>query len=530
MKKKIIVSLILVLPIILLTIFTIILYGNPIKIIDQIIENRNHLSFGPEAYPDFSDSLGYIVTLYSIIITAIFSFMVWKTSKRSYEVAEAVKTLEENRDNEESRKSALIVYYELLTSFDNLREMYSKKILNSPKRAETQFFISTDWIKNIANLRDSLSREEINELHIFYNRLLTLQKYLELDSNNGKASTYLSEIVKDSFSIIIPKEVLFEDFGHISKYLNRKYFLLISKIYKATFRNEEIQKEDCNEGVFISINGIPFYRGEIKGKHFSGAGTIFNDKGLPKYNGKFIDSKFVEGKAYEYFENEEKLYDVTYKNNQIEEGFLKREGSLDKKYYYNGKFKDNKIFSGYTTVFNSSNKLAYEGYIQEGMQSGSGILYVQGEKRLAGEFENGVIIRGEQYKDKGFYFKGDFKNGFIWNGDVKGYSDSLVEEFEGTICDGKPYEGIGLVFKIDSEGQPREYLEWKEEQMYLDYDEPDEEEFEEIENQQQAYLNDQTRKRNSRWMDYIKAEWKKGEVKEFEDKEYNIKVFYYTDK
>lgn len=129
--KKIWIAIILILfmPVFLVFTFSFLFFGNFVEIIKVIIGNRNNLTFNADAYPTLSEVIDYTVAGYSIIITGIFSYVLLKTSVRGYEVAEAVKSLEENRDKEIVRQNALIIYYELLTGYSNLRELYISVVL-----------------------------------------------------------------------------------------------------------------------------------------------------------------------------------------------------------------------------------------------------------------------------------------------------------------------------------------------------------------------------------------------------------------
>ena len=82
----------------------------------------------PSKTADAIASLSYVgsilLALYSIITTAIFSYLVWKVSIGSFQVSKELKNLEENRDKEVVREQALIVYYDLQRGFSYLRDLY----------------------------------------------------------------------------------------------------------------------------------------------------------------------------------------------------------------------------------------------------------------------------------------------------------------------------------------------------------------------------------------------------------------------
>lgn len=139
-KFLIIVAVLLFVPILIVYLVSFMLYGNVIEMLSIILSNRNQLTFSAESYPTLSETINYMIAGYSIVVTGIFSYVVWRTSVRSYEVAEAVMRLEENRDEEMIRQGALISYYELLTGFSNLRELFISvnfPQLNRPMRTQT---------------------------------------------------------------------------------------------------------------------------------------------------------------------------------------------------------------------------------------------------------------------------------------------------------------------------------------------------------------------------------------------------------
>jgi len=124
------------------------------KLIPFIFQNRNNINLSLEIYPTLSEAINYTISGYSIIVTGIFSYALLKTSIKSYEIAESIKSLESNRDREQIRQSALIVYYELLTGFSNVKDLYVSVVLNNTSPNPKRLFFSEDWVKNIALLKN----------------------------------------------------------------------------------------------------------------------------------------------------------------------------------------------------------------------------------------------------------------------------------------------------------------------------------------------------------------------------------------
>lgn len=512
--------------------FSFLLFGDITQIKDIISGNRNNLTFGPDGYPTLSEVINFLITGYSIIITAIFSFVIWKTSVRSYEVAEAVKSLEEKRDMESIRQSALIVYYELLTGFTNLRDLYISIILENKAPNPNRLFFSEDWVKNISLLRDRLDANEINEIHRLYNKFLTIKGLLETDSESEKVKLrkYIGETMSQTFTSFLSKEFTKNEFGSVTKYLEIDYFIILSKIRFASYAKVKIEnKYNAGESI-ISINKELFYVGSISDNLFDGYGILHTDDGLPKYEGVFKNGRFVSGKAKEYYDSGEILYEIEYKDGVKRRGYMAKLNSDTQKvpYYFNGEFEDDEIVDGIVTLFRADHSIYYEGGIKSRKYSGYGIRYENGKKLYEGTFKEGHITQGVKFTDP--VFEGEFKQGKPWNGSVKGLSDNLfVRKFYGQLVNGQPYKGEGLIFQKNHKGDTRDYLEVLEDSKKLFYDEIvfiDETEINDREERQQDEINKNSRESYGIWDDFIKADWVEGNVKEREDKEGNKVVYF----
>lgn len=525
-KSLIIVAVLLFVPILILYLVSFTLYGNVFEMLSIILSNRNQLTFSAEAYPTLSETIDYMVAGYSIVVTGIFSYVVWRTSVQSYEVAEAVKKLEENRDKEMIRQGALISYYELLTGFSNLRELFISVNLENSLPNPKRMFFSDDWVKNISTLRDKLTPTEINEVHKIYNRFLTLKSLLETEVEREKLKTVIDDIISESFSNFFPKELLKIDYGNIMKYLKSDYYIILSKIRVSSYTLKEINTTKFEDSILISISDKPVYSGKVSNNLYEGKGVLYTEEGFTKYEGIFEKGKFVSGKAMEYYENGDILYEMEYQNGTLISGCLmkaKDERSENPNYFI-GEMINNKIYTGYTTEF-YNNKILYEGFIKERQYSGQGTLYKNGRKILEGIFIEGSIVKGRKFDSPSF--EGEFKNDRPWIGTIKGYSDKIIYDFEGHIIDGQPYEGSGLVFLNDYKGETRDYREFLEESRNLDFDIMDQlskEEIVDIEENQQAQLNKSRREEYDQWENFIQANWIKGQIKEKENKEGNIEV------
>ncbi|WP_410502938.1 hypothetical protein RIF24_06710 [Exiguobacterium acetylicum] len=541
-QKKIIGALIfsLSIPIVALTLLSFIFYGDLFKLIPFISDNRNKIKLSTEVYPTLSEAINYTISGYSIIITGIFSYALLKTSIKSYEIAESIKSLESNRDRESVRQSALIVYYELLTGFSNIKDLYTSIVLNDSSPNPKRLFLSDDWVKNISLLKDKLNEYEINEIFKIYSRFLTiksiLESYDEPETNNTGNSHYekirhdLINEIENSFLSFIPKGVLNNDFGNVEKLLKREYYLLLQKIKIATYDIQKIKRCNIDGLETLFVNETKLYEGEFLDNEFNGKGTLYTFAGLEKYKGDFLKGKFISGVSKEYYEDDENkiMYEVIYEKNKKIQGLLNKvEGDmLVEKNYINGSFDGDIIYTGDTIQYDDKHKIVYVGQLLNGKFDGEGKYFIKGKIKYEGTFKNDLIIKGNEFKNGKLYFKGDFKNEMAYNGQIKNYSNSYVEQFNGILKEGKPYTGKGYIYQNDSSGWDRDWLlnsYHYEEQEIENYDI---EYYESMEEDYAEQQNNYIRETYSTWQNYIKANWENGSFEEQENLETNIKVFY----
>ncbi|EGL20169.1 hypothetical protein [Paenibacillus sp. HGF7] len=322
--------------------------------------------------------------------------------------------------------------------------------------------------------------------------------------------------------------MLKNDFGNITIYLNRKYSIILSKIRIATYTANHISiTVQSKEIQLLSIDNTPVYLGSMENNIFHGKGTLYNDEGRPKYEGTFQKGKFISGKVFGYYDNGEILYEIEYEEDIKKHGIMYKRSEIDHKipYYFNGKFVGNHISDGITMEFHNNHAIKYEGSIQNEEYQGYGILYnSNGSVRYRGDFGQGEKINGELFGKDGYYFIGIFSNGLPCTGDVKNLSNHFVQNFTGSIVNGKPHTGEGLVFNRDQDGYDRHQHEVQDE---IDYFE-EEQYYREQEEWQQEQINQSSREEYERWDEYIKAKWNNGNIKEYEDKEINKRVYIYT--
>jgi len=527
-----IIILLLLLPIIVLNILSFFLFGNITEIIYIILKNRNNLSFTSESYPTLSEAINYTLTGYSIIVTCIFSYALLKTSVRSHETAESIRDLENNRDKENIRQSALIVYYELLTGFSNIRELYSSVILENEEPSPKKLFFSDDWVKNISLLKDTLNSKEITEIYKIYNRFLTLKSILDSDSNSNrdKLKKELDIEIRLSFESFIPKELLNKELGDITQLIKKEYYFIISKIRIASYHERDISRTKVDNIEKINLNDTKVYEGEISKNQFNGQATVYNEQGLPSFKGNFLNGKFISGFSRGYIESGEILYEIIYEDSFKKSGFLNQfiDNLLQTTPYFNGEFLNEEIFNGNTVQFDKNRQIKYIGEVKSGDYHGVGSYFFNGELRFKGIFNYNEYVRGELNKSNGYYFNGEFKDGRPFNGKVKNYSDTFIKYFNGKLESGKPTKGVGYIFLSDHRGYDMEQIineevYWEPDEEYLSQQN---EWFEAMEEQMAEEENNIIRSSYYEWQEFVKADWEQGIYKKKEITEKNKKLFY----
>lgn len=384
-----------------------------------------------------------------IIVTAIFSYVLWKSSERSNKLAEEIKNREDNRDNEIIRENALIVYFDIFMGLDDLRKLYSYHVLVDKKHylnAPQKLFFSKEWIKNVAILKDKLSTSDIKTIYNLYGKLLTIKGLLD-DKVDIKE---LSEVVKGLFLEIfedrVPGVVNEFELKDIRKILKVEYVILLDTIEVLTSTNID---KNCVDGkVFLSNQ---YYQGTLKNGEIQGVGKYFIEKGTVIFEGEFKNNKFVSGTRYVWNEKNQLLYQCQVKDGRFD---LEEEVILyeDGKKIYKGTLKDGDYLDGegkkYLADYNSNDNLKkflypignykdivfiYDGQFKSGQYNGMGkIFYI----------ENHYDSAKKQYsKTQNTLCEGEFQNNYLINGNGKIIKRSHGI-FEGTWIKGEIQSGI----------------------------------------------------------------------------------------
>lgn len=103
------------------------------------------------------------------------------------------------------------MYYDLQRGISNLQDLYISCVLNGADCKPNRIYFSTDWIKNVANLRNGLTNQELNTVYRLYEQFYALQNLLEEykgDNQNEEVRDHIEELSKKIIADFIPLELL----------------------------------------------------------------------------------------------------------------------------------------------------------------------------------------------------------------------------------------------------------------------------------------------------------------------------------
>lgn len=491
--------------------------------------NTNELIIDTYEPISIGDYLGYYIAIVSIEITGLLSLALLRTSNKSNKLSEDIKNKEDKRDREAVRESALIIYYDLISNLSILKAMYSLKGSKLRRMEENKLNVVSDWVKNVANLRDILTKKELETIFNLYNSFLLLN---ELDNNKSDDNNEIDTLVKSlSEKIFIPAllNYLWMDFKGITEsILNSQYYLILKKIELAS-RDSSNNEDD----ILYSENG------EI---------LIKQSNGNTKCKGIFADGAMKDGKDEWYMDNETLLYSFEYKNGEIISG--KYINIFRDKYelVFDGQLNSSKeLVNGYGTSFYSPNKIKYQGFVSNGVFDGEGKSYSVNNSlkpSFSGIWKEGEMINGEYINDKSnsiLYFKGEYRNNRPYSGEIK-YSELCKFKdsygFEGIISEGKPLKGRGYKFFKDiiSEGYRSENPQYDYDMDQYDYEdihqeipyEVEQEMYEDSERRDIQRSLENLEEYYGHVVELIRTDWDDGEPMRYEDDVLNKKYFAYS--
>lgn len=520
-------------PLLLCVLIAYLVFGNPYMALIKMFELRGNPNKTADAVASLSYIWTFLITIYGIGITALFSFLVWKVSERSLQVSKDIKQLEESRDSELIREQALIVYYDIQRGITYLRDLYISTVINKEKPNPKRLYFSNDWIKNVATLRNELSSEKLAKVYEIYNDFFTIQSLLDSQTDEKTSQQEISNLVEivaeKMFADFVPLPLL-KTFNEATPddLLEIDLYIILQQIYLLTFPANQITKEEINPNSYtLKVKGINYYTVLNKDK-FDGEGILYTLFGYEKAKGQFAFGQFTTGEVYGYLNSNRKLYNVAYsttsKKRKLLSGNISDPNSKneDELYFMDGNFSCGKIQHGITTSFTPNGIITYRGSVVDGIHDGKGSSFdsTTGEILFKGTYKEGQKYKGSLFKDGREVFNGEFRYNNPWNGNAIKYTDkqSLVLNFTGEIKKGKPFTGSGYKHKRNEHGESLEELAYREEQY-----------FDSIEkNYDEEYIireeNNLIRQEYEYWDEYIITDWTNGYPTMRENTESNIKV------
>lgn len=328
--------------------------------IKNIYHLKNNLVIKSDDVPLLKDTIGYLINVYTIIITGIFSYYIYKSGEKSRGLAEEIKDKEDRKDRQEEIEKVFKVFYTLVYNIEKI-------IHNEEEKKEdirNEILLEDNFIKELSVLSTILNKDEIIKIYNIYKNIIIIK------NNNKSDMSY-----KMSYETII-KEIVMEEILNMKALqsvkleyaLNSEYYDIFNRIYKKQF-------SDNNEETYGN-------RKIVQGEKTTHKGT-------------YRDGQF--------------LYETLYNSkNKVEEKILYSNGEE----YRNVRYLDSKV-EGYSKEF-LKGKLAYEGYFKNGLYDGQG-KKIEYNNIYTGEFKEGEIVFGE-YRSFELLFTGEFKNGRPYKG------------------------------------------------------------------------------------------------------------------
>lgn len=534
-----------ILPIVISLVLSYLVFGDLFDAFQKMYDLRGKPTVTKDAVAALFLVLMFLLGVYGFLSTTLFSFLVWKVGERTLKVTEHSKQIEEKRDQEIVRESALIVYYDIERALSNLLEIYKSLIIKQGHPYPSRLFFSEDWNKNVATLRGHLLAQELRYLYRFYEDFFMLQSNLESwitkDGNDSLkaevkrlADKYLVEAIPTP--LILEFKVLIADV-YFEEIMSLDLFVVFRKIHLATFppekvmryteRNEEMQLDEW----VITVNTVTFYKGGLDeiGK-FKGRGQLYNSWGEQEsgFSGEFIMGRPMIGSRLAFFGDAVRCK-LTYKwdngDREVSHIHIVSTKSAIPKALISGKLENGRINDGFDTWYAENGHMIYQGSVVNGYRQGQGTSYKKGRVSFSGEWEEDQFKNGTLYEKNEQVFHGEFKNGIPWNGEATKLRGFAYEDFTGVIVKGEPYSGGGYIFHRDECG--RDFDDFTR----IEEIDPEEEAEANIHAAEEfhARQNNELRRYES-WEEYIAAEWADGKATHAEPVEENLLVKAWGDK
>lgn len=347
--------------------------------------------------------LYFFILFIQLVTTAVFSYVLWKTSLRSNELSEKIDEKDDNREKGLVRENALIVYYDLTLGLKDLAKLYESRIVKKVSPNPKRMFFSDEWIKNVAFLKDKLSNDEISVLYSLYGDLLIIKELLEANNSENDCKDLDNEIER-LFKSIMNKNVIdyaysFDlDVYDVGSYLNNRRFYIMEKLRLLTYKETQIVTKHKKDEIYqIYIDDVLYYEGNMKDNKLNGKGIIWNKnligKTYKRFEGRFVSGLFMEG-----LRQEEHAVDQTFFIMKFTRSNIRVSGQIydkDGNILANGKYDDNgNPQEGFFTLFSDRGKVRYIGELKDCEYHGKGTLYEMDSIIKEGTWAKGKFIEG----------------------------------------------------------------------------------------------------------------------------------------
>lgn len=519
-----------IVPLLISFLLVFLVFDSPIDALQKMYNLRGRPNDTSDAFSALSDILTLLITTYGILLTALFSFLVYTVSKQGVEISNEIKKLETSRDSEALCEQALIVFHEFQRNIIHLRDLYINGVSeNKIQSLLKHFHFSEDWIRNIAKLRSGLTTTELERLYDIYNEFNMLKKLLEGDAPLIDVKKHVTNMSDKLFTKALPN-YLINEFTSLSAehIINNNYFIILHKIYYMTFSPLQVQSQSGE----TKLNDI-IHEKKTDDQHF-----LYTSDGLLKLVLCTVRERNKVQKIYGYNKSKEVVYSLEQlekKSSRSKYTFIRDEkypiNQSTKPYYthfFDGEIVDRKIINGVFTKFNRKGTIKFRGCTDGNGNATEGVQYDNnGDKLFEGSIKNSKRLIGDLYENDFVVFSGIFKNNQPWEGEAFGLSSprDQVIDFHGSIVEGKVHQGSGFQFKQNNLGETYQerfnYQEYGEdENFYIPHHPYDDNGHLEDD----AYINELLRDNYGDWEDYLAADWVSGQVHLHSDEEQNIKV------
>ncbi|SEG81056.1 hypothetical protein SAMN04487919_13010 [Bacillus sp. ok061] len=514
------------------------MYGNLIDAWNKMLDNKGNIAKTHDAFT-------LLYSLLSIIVSSLFSFLVYRISVQSYDISKKMSELEIDRENAALNQDATIILTMITRNLNVIKEMYSESLTKPKAYSVKDLALSESWAENIANLmkgqKELFSEYELNQTYDIFEDFVKLNRFIKDPENEFKREDFAKEltlIIRKYFNKNIPTPLYSRiNTETILELLNVESYILLRKLYYLTVKNSLIEEKEVGKSYRVSVLGIPLFESSSP-KRLEGNIKLYDSYGYIKLEAMVVNNIIRYEKYNGYSKKGEKLYEFIFDKDNYKNGEqnIKKakvynhtpSGNLFLDYFFDCEWTEDNRKNGIQTKYGLKGKLVFHGNKVDGMKNGHCYYRKSNGNVYIGKFENDKIVEGEMFWQES-KFTGQFHNGEPWKGSVinyKKYNQDLndyVYHFSGSINNGKLYEGVGYT-KLKATPL---YEQYESEIQRMEDNHMDEIERYEDESYVAGLENNHKRNTYPIHAEYIRTEWKQGKKRQLEEIEENIKVKYY---